>query len=65
MKKYKIAVLDDYQNAALDSADWRMGELNRDNRYDRMTDSFQRLVGRAPISAIEFARSHAAALTPG
>src|SRR6267378_4127879 len=22
MKKYKIAVLDDYQNAALDSADW-------------------------------------------
>jgi len=22
MKKYKIAVLDDYQNVALDSADW-------------------------------------------
>ncbi|HWY09464.1 MAG TPA: hypothetical protein VNY24_21570 [Candidatus Acidoferrales bacterium] len=22
MKKYKIAVLDDYQNAALESADW-------------------------------------------
>jgi len=41
-----------------------MGELHRDNRYDRMTDSFQRLVGRAPISAAEFARRHAAAFTP-
>ena len=40
-----------------------MGELNRDNRYDRMTDSFQQLVGRAPISAAEFARRHAAAFT--
>jgi hypothetical protein len=42
-----------------------MGQLNRDNRYDRMTDSFQQLVGRAPISAAEFARRHAAAFTPG
>ena len=41
-----------------------MGELHRDNRYDRMTDSFQQLVGRAPISAAEFARRHAAAFTP-
>jgi hypothetical protein len=41
-----------------------MGQLNRDNRYDRMTDSFQQLVGRAPISAAEFARRHAAAFTP-
>ena len=24
MKRYKIAVLDDYQNAALESADWSM-----------------------------------------
>ena len=24
MKKYKIAVLDDYQNAALESADWSL-----------------------------------------
>ena len=40
-----------------------MGELNRDNRYDRMTDTFQQLVGRAPISAAEFARRHAAAFT--
>jgi uncharacterized protein YbjT (DUF2867 family) len=42
-----------------------MGQLHRDNRYDRMTDSFQRLVGRAPISAAEFARRNAAAFTPG
>ena len=41
-----------------------MGQLNRENRYDRMTDSFQELVGRAPISAAEFARRHAAAFTP-
>ena len=40
-----------------------MGQLHRDNRYDRMTDSFQQLVGRAPISAAEFARRHAAAFT--
>lgn len=41
-----------------------MGELHREGRYDRMTDSFQQLVGRAPISAAEFARRHAAAFTP-
>jgi uncharacterized protein YbjT (DUF2867 family) len=41
-----------------------MGQLNRHNRYDRMTDAFQQLVGRAPISAAEFARRHAAAFTP-
>jgi uncharacterized protein YbjT (DUF2867 family) len=41
-----------------------MGQLNRDNRYDRMTDTFQQLVGRAPISAAEFARRHAAVFTP-
>src|SRR5215467_2271021 len=41
-----------------------MGQLNRDNRYDRMTDSFQQLVGRAPISAADFVRRHAAAFTP-
>ena len=41
-----------------------MGQLHRDNRYGRMTDSFQQLVGRAPISAAEFARRHAAAFTP-
>jgi len=41
-----------------------MGQLHRDNRYDRMTDTFQQLVGRAPISTAEFGRRHAAALTP-
>ena len=44
---------------------WMVAQLHRDNRYDRMTDSFQQLVGRAPISAAEFARRHAAAFTPG
>jgi uncharacterized protein YbjT (DUF2867 family) len=42
-----------------------MGQLQRDNRYDRMTDSFQQLVGRAPISAVEFARRHADVFTRG
>jgi hypothetical protein len=42
-----------------------MAQLHRDNCYDRMTDCFQQLVGRAPISAAEFARRHAAAFTPG
>ena len=41
-----------------------MAQLHRDNRYDRMTDFFQRLVGRPPISAVEFVRRHAAAFTP-
>jgi uncharacterized protein YbjT (DUF2867 family) len=41
-----------------------MAQLHRDNRYDRMTDSFQQLVGRAPISAAEFAHRHTAELTP-
>ena len=30
-----------------------------------MTHTFRQLVGRAPISAAEFARRHAAAFTPG
>jgi len=42
-----------------------MAQLYRDNRYERMTDTFQQLVGRAPISAGEFARRHAAAFTAG
>lgn len=41
-----------------------MAQLHRDDCYDRMTDTFQQLVGRAPISAAEFARRHAAAFTP-
>jgi hypothetical protein len=42
-----------------------MAQLHRDNRYDRMTDSFKELVGHAPMSAAEFARRHAVAFTPG
>jgi uncharacterized protein YbjT (DUF2867 family) len=42
-----------------------MAQLNRDNRYDRMTDSFYELVGRAPISAAEFVHRNAAAFTRG
>ena len=41
-----------------------MGELHRDGRYDRMTNSFAELVGRPPISAAEFARLHAADYAP-
>ena len=41
-----------------------MGQLHRENRYDRMTDSFEQLVGRAPISAAEFVRRHADLFTP-
>ena len=41
-----------------------MGQLNRDTRYDRMSDAFQRLDGRAPISAAEFVRRNAAVFTP-
>ncbi len=41
-----------------------MAQLHRDNRYDRMTDTFQQLLGRAPISAAEFVRRNAAAFTP-
>jgi hypothetical protein len=40
-----------------------MAQLHRDNRYDRMTDSFRQLVGRAPISAAEFAHRHATEFT--
>jgi uncharacterized protein YbjT (DUF2867 family) len=41
-----------------------MAELHRENRYDRMTDTFQQLVGRPPLSAADFARLHASAFTP-
>jgi hypothetical protein len=41
MKKYKIAVLDDYQNAAIESTDWSalgqgrsVSEANRRDRFD-------------------------------
>jgi hypothetical protein len=33
-----------------------IAQLYRDHRYERMTDAFQQVVGRAPISPAEFAR---------
>jgi uncharacterized protein YbjT (DUF2867 family) len=41
-----------------------MGDLHRANRYDRLTTTFQQLVGRAPISAEQYARVHADELRP-
>jgi uncharacterized protein YbjT (DUF2867 family) len=41
-----------------------MGELHRQNRYDRLTTTFQELVGRAPISAEQYARVHINDFTP-
>lgn len=40
-----------------------MGALHRANAYDRMTGTFARLVGRAPIDLAEFIRRNAAAFT--
>jgi len=37
MKKYKIAVLDDYQNVALESADWSVLAIERTSPYFRTT----------------------------
>lgn len=42
-----------------------MAQLHRDQRYDRLTDTFAHLVGRAPLSAAEFARLHAKDFTAG
>jgi NAD(P)H dehydrogenase (quinone) len=36
-----------------------MGELNRAGRYDRMTDTVERMTGRAAMSVREFASLHA------
>jgi uncharacterized protein YbjT (DUF2867 family) len=41
-----------------------MAQLHRDNRYDRMTNTFEELVGRMPIPVAEFVRRNAAAFTP-
>ena len=40
-----------------------MARLHQQGRYDRMTDDFTRLTGRAPISMREFVREHAAEYT--
>jgi hypothetical protein len=36
-----------------------MAELNRANRYDRMTDGVQRVTGRPAMSVVEFVVLHA------
>lgn len=41
-----------------------MGELHRANSYDRMTDTFEQLVGRPPIDLAEFIRRNSAAFMP-
>ena len=37
-----------------------MTELNRLGRYDRMTDTMQKLTGEAPTSMRDFVKLHAA-----
>jgi uncharacterized protein YbjT (DUF2867 family) len=41
-----------------------MAQLHRENRYDRLTDTFEHLVGRKPMSAAQFAQAHAQAYSP-
>ena len=40
-----------------------MARLHQQGRYDRMTDDYTRLTGRAPISMREFVQEHAAEYT--
>lgn len=40
-----------------------MARLHQEGRYDRMTDDFTRLTGRAPTSMRDFVRAHAADFT--
>jgi uncharacterized protein YbjT (DUF2867 family) len=40
-----------------------MAHLHQQGRYDRMTDDFTRLTGRAPTSMREFVQEHAAEYT--
>lgn len=40
-----------------------MARLHQQGRYDRMTDDFTRMTGRAPMSMREFVQTHAAAFT--
>jgi hypothetical protein len=37
-----------------------MTELNRQGRYDRMTDTVRKLTGKAPTSMLDFVKLHAA-----
>jgi uncharacterized protein YbjT (DUF2867 family) len=41
-----------------------MAELTRQGRYDRMTDTAQKLTGRAPINMRDFVKLHAAEFKP-
>jgi uncharacterized protein YbjT (DUF2867 family) len=41
-----------------------MADLHRRNRYDRLTSTFDELVGRAPMSAEDYARKNRAAFSP-
>jgi uncharacterized protein YbjT (DUF2867 family) len=41
-----------------------MAQLNREGRYDRLTDDVTRITGIAPMSLREFVRRHAAEFTP-
>jgi uncharacterized protein YbjT (DUF2867 family) len=41
-----------------------MAALNRDGRYDRMTDDVQRITGQAPLSLREFVGAHAGDFAP-
>ena len=40
-----------------------MTELNKQGRYDRMTDDLFKLTGQKPISMYDFVKSHAAEFT--
>ena len=40
-----------------------MAELNKQGRYDRMTDDLFNLTGRKPISMYDFVKLHAAEFT--
>ncbi|HJW10667.1 MAG TPA: hypothetical protein VJ598_02710, partial [Albitalea sp.] len=41
-----------------------MTELNKQGRYDRMTDDFFKLTGETPTSMHDFVKLHAAEFTP-
>jgi uncharacterized protein YbjT (DUF2867 family) len=41
-----------------------MAQLNREGRYDRLTDDVLRITGEPPVSLREFVRLHAAEFTP-
>lgn len=40
-----------------------MAELHAEGRYDRMTDDYFKLTGKAPVSMQEFVQRHAAQFT--